>query len=103
MTILVTVLTFAKWASSISRWDSVVLGSGLTVTAMTLEFTTVWFLNQTEMWENYKINYLNVSFCIYSRLEQYFTINMACETNGGEKSLTSHSPGEDQVKKPKEL
>ncbi|TNN62959.1 hypothetical protein EYF80_026839 [Liparis tanakae] len=32
-----------------SRCDSVDLGSGLTVTAMTLEFTTVWFLNQTKM------------------------------------------------------
>lgn len=42
------VLTFARWASSISRWDSVAFGSGLTVTAMTLEFTTVWFLSQTK-------------------------------------------------------
>lgn len=34
------------WASSISSWDSVALGSGRTVTAMTLEFTTVWFLGE---------------------------------------------------------
>lgn len=39
-------LTFARWASSISSRDSVTLGSGLTVTAITLEFTTVWFLQQ---------------------------------------------------------
>lgn len=39
-----TVLTLVMWASSISSWDSVALGSGRTVTAMTLEFTTVWFL-----------------------------------------------------------
>lgn len=42
-------LTLARWASSISRRDSVALGSGLTVTAITLEFTTVWFLKQTKV------------------------------------------------------
>lgn len=38
--------TFVMWASSISSWDSVTLGSGRTVTAMTLELTTVWFLQE---------------------------------------------------------
>lgn len=35
------ILTFAKWASSISKNESVVLGSGLIVTTMILELTTV--------------------------------------------------------------
>lgn len=49
---VIFVLTLDRWASSISRKESVVLGSGRIVTTMIFELTTVKFLYENEKMVN---------------------------------------------------